>query len=291
MIWLLRRIKKFLRFMGLFHIQVRIGGLSLAWVTTASRLQRRQLRFLESLKPLNNGHELIKIGDDADGGYLLPNDFDGIEYCFSPGCGGQWSFERHLSETFGITSFILDEPTSKPKDLDNKQVWRNGLLGSTNLGQYVTLDQWICESLGDCSNDLILQMDIEMAEWECLRNISLQTLEKFRILVIEFHGIESIMDGKRLTSMIIPVFEKLAILFDIVHVHGNNCCGTFAIQNHVFPKVAEFTFHNKNRRAFRTSSTFTGLEFRKVPHTLDHKTFLDRPDALPHWPDISDKKS
>ena len=115
--------------MSLFHILVRFGGLSLACVTTASRLQRLQLRFLESLKPLDNGHKLVKIGDDADGGYLLPNDFDGIDYCFSPGSGGQWSFERHLSETFGITSFILAEPTSKPKNLNNKQVWRNGLLG------------------------------------------------------------------------------------------------------------------------------------------------------------------
>ncbi|WP_294610046.1 hypothetical protein [uncultured Roseovarius sp.] len=28
---------------------------------------------------------LVRIGGDGDGGYMMPDDFDGITHCFSPG--------------------------------------------------------------------------------------------------------------------------------------------------------------------------------------------------------------
>ena len=37
------------------------------------------------LHPLDCGRDLIRIGAESDGGYLLPDDLDGLEYCFSRG--------------------------------------------------------------------------------------------------------------------------------------------------------------------------------------------------------------
>ena len=50
--------------------------------------------FLCTLTPHHCGIDLVRIGPDEDGGYLLPDDLNGIEALFSPG----------VSETLGDRS-------------------------------------------------------------------------------------------------------------------------------------------------------------------------------------------
>ena len=40
---------------------------------------------------------LIRLGNDGDGGYLVPDDLNGIEACFSPGVAGNVNFEKALA--------------------------------------------------------------------------------------------------------------------------------------------------------------------------------------------------
>jgi hypothetical protein len=40
---------------------------------------------IRSLHPIDSGVPLIRLGPDGDGGYLIPDDLNGIQYCFSPG--------------------------------------------------------------------------------------------------------------------------------------------------------------------------------------------------------------
>jgi len=40
--------------------------------------------FLRRVRPVTTDHELVRIGEARDGGYLLPDDLEGISYCFSP---------------------------------------------------------------------------------------------------------------------------------------------------------------------------------------------------------------
>ncbi len=59
--------------------------------------------FIKSLHPIKTEHELVRWGDKHDGGYLIPNDFEGIKALFSPGVGGVSAFEedfyRHCKPT------------------------------------------------------------------------------------------------------------------------------------------------------------------------------------------------
>ncbi|MGL2751876.1 hypothetical protein ACQJ8G_03395 [Helicobacter pylori] len=59
--------------------------------------------FIKSLHPIKTEHELVRWGAKHDGGYLIPNDFEGIEALFSPGVGGESTFEedfyRHCKPT------------------------------------------------------------------------------------------------------------------------------------------------------------------------------------------------
>ncbi|MFP6267433.1 hypothetical protein ACLGDK_04475 [Helicobacter pylori] len=58
---------------------------------------------IKSLHPIKTEHELVRWGAKHDGGYLIPNDFEGIEALFSPGVGGESAFEedfyRHCKPT------------------------------------------------------------------------------------------------------------------------------------------------------------------------------------------------
>jgi hypothetical protein len=41
--------------------------------------------FFGLINPVITVKELIRIGGDADGGYLVPNDLEDLSGCFSPG--------------------------------------------------------------------------------------------------------------------------------------------------------------------------------------------------------------
>ena len=63
--------------------------------------------------------DLIRIGGDGDGGYLLPNVLDDVSYCFSPGVDYTANFEKELSEKFNIKSFMADASVKQAPLLDN----------------------------------------------------------------------------------------------------------------------------------------------------------------------------
>src|SRR4051794_36195573 len=52
----------------------------------------RQADLIQALRPWITEHPLIRLGGEHDGGYLLPDDLDGIVACFSPGVSDEASF-------------------------------------------------------------------------------------------------------------------------------------------------------------------------------------------------------
>ncbi|MGN8539010.1 hypothetical protein ACR9M0_06995 [Helicobacter pylori] len=73
--------------------------------------------FIKSLHPIKTEHELVRWGDKHDGGYLIPNDFEGIKALFSPGVGGVSAFEedfyRHCKPTNPNNMYIYIWQTSR----------------------------------------------------------------------------------------------------------------------------------------------------------------------------------
>lgn len=51
---------------------------------------------IRRMHPVTTEHELVRIGCSGDGGYLVPNDLDGITACFSPGVDNRATFEETL---------------------------------------------------------------------------------------------------------------------------------------------------------------------------------------------------
>ncbi|MGA8739910.1 MAG: hypothetical protein WB561_01840, partial [Terracidiphilus sp.] len=108
---------------------------------------------------------MIRFGGDGDGGYLVPDDLEGIEYCFSPGVSFLSKFENELADR-NIKSFLADYSVDAPTIIRPEFTFDKKFLGSWDRDKFITLASWKDQYLKGYSGDLILQMDIESAEWE-----------------------------------------------------------------------------------------------------------------------------
>ena len=230
------------------------------------------LSVIRKLRPLDCGFELIRVGGDGDGGYLIPNDLEGIEYCFSPGVSAVADFENQLAD-LRIKSFLADYSVARPPVMRPEFVFDKKFLGAADRDPYLTMASWKEKYLSDYSCDLLLQMDIEGFEYEVILNTPDALLNQFRIMVIEFHDLEKLFDpfGLRVLS---SCFEKLMQFFYVVHLHPNNYYRSVRRGGVEIPRLMEVTFLNKKR----VSITKPQLSF---PHKLDRDNMPWKPLPLP----------
>lgn len=218
------------------------------------------LDLIHKLRPLDCGIDLVRIGSPGDGGYLIPDDLKGIEYCFSPGVSKVSDFESHLAD-LGIKSFLADYSVDKPAATRPEITFDKKFLGSYDGGHFMTLAAWKDKYIKDHTGDLILQMDIEGCEYNVILSTPESLLNQFRIVTVEFHHLQNLFDpfAFRLFS---SCFGKLLQYFHVAHIHPNNFRGSVKFGDIEIPEVMEFTFINKRR----VSSVKPRLDF---PHKLD----------------------
>jgi hypothetical protein len=94
--------------------------------------------------------------------------------------------------------------------------------------------------------DLLLQIDIEGSEYDVILSTPLEILEKFRIIVIDFHYLKSLITvaGGKLISL---TFSKILQAFEIVHIHPNYCREPVNYKNYTISPIMEFIFIRKDR--------------------------------------------
>jgi hypothetical protein len=230
-------------------------------------------RLITSLKPQDCGRDLIRIGGSGDGGYLIPDDLKGIEYCFSPGVSTVANFENHLAD-LGIKSFMADYSVSSPPINRPEFIFDKKFLGSTESEQFLTLPSWKQKYLGDYRGDLLLQMDIEGSEYEVILNTPDEFLDQFRIIVIEFHQLHRLFEPFAY-KLFDSCFRKLSKYFYVAHLHPNNSLKSIRRGDLEIPRIVEFTFYNKKRAPHHKD---VGL----FPHPLDQDcTPENKPIHLP----------
>lgn len=212
------------------------------------------------LRPYSNGHQLVRIGSQGDGGYLLPNDMEGIKFCFSPGAGAIWTFEEALGELFGIESFVCDGTIEKYPAFHSLKSFTPKNVGLAESENVISFESWV-GAAGKDSGDLILQMDIEGAEYPILSSIDANFLIKFRTIVLELHDLHLLAIPSSFTYQYSQLMSKLLANFDLVHLHPNAWGGGFIAHGTLFPRVVEITLHRKDRSR--------GLESARIPHELD----------------------
>lgn len=224
------------------------------------------------IRPIATNVPLIRIGADEDGGYLIPDDLDGIRACYSPGVDQIASFETALLR-HGIPSHLADRSVDGPPPGTIAASFIKKFIGANSSGDYISLQQWVSDTEGtDGAGDLLLQMDIEGGEYESILSTPDSLLSRFRIIAIEFHDIET-WGQTHFLSMVEATFGKLLNLFHVVHNHPNNAMGIVDMNGFLSPRLFEITLLRKDR----VKETF-GLA--SLPHALDRRNLLDRPDIL-----------
>jgi hypothetical protein len=224
---------------------------------------------LNRLHPVETKIPLIRLGAHGDGGYLLPDDIEGIVGCFSPGVDNRATFEEAILKR-GIPCFLADASVEGAPITSDMVHFTRKYLGVVKSDLTMTFDDWIAEHCSG-SADLMLQMDIEGAEWEVLLNVSSEALRRFRIVIIEFHDLERLFD-KHAFRVINAAFERLLAEFHVVHVHPNNYGGSVRRGKLMVPRVLEITLLRKDR------AIPTGF-VKTFPHPLDIINDPRQPDV------------
>lgn len=209
--------------------------------------------------------DLVRIGGAGDGGYLLPDIFENVSYCFSPGVDYTANFEKELSDRFNIKSFMADASVEKAPLSDRNFDFIPKFLGSHSSEKFITLSGWLRKNNLQNESNLLLQMDIEGGEYDVLIYEDSSTLASFSAMVIEFHNLQKLFERDFL-RMVSAIFEKIYKNFSICHVHPNNCCGIASLDGIDIPRVIEVTFIRNDLIAeFANDKPLT------LPHPLDSK--------------------
>lgn len=254
----------------LFKYLFSLLGVNVGYSTNKEEI----VSLIKDLRPKKTNFELIRLGLDGDGGYLVPDDLDSIEACFSPGVDMISDFEQECYNR-GMQIFLADKSVDKPnlKISEDKYDFIKKFVGTINNEDLVTMDNWVYSSNIDSNSDLLLQMDIEGDEYAAILSISNGLMQRLRIIIIEFHDLNKLWN-KEFFRHAKSVFLKILDTHVCVHIHPNNDCGIDTQLGVEIPRVAEFTFIRKDRITISSEAT-------EFPHKLDFDNTDKKSIVLP----------
>lgn len=228
------------------------------------------LNSLSVMKPKPSPFPLIRIGGDRDGAYLVPDDVSGITACFSPGVNNFKFFEDELALKYKIKCHLCDYSSDVEKFktplITGMQTFKKKWLDINENENNISLEDWVTELESNTNEDLMLQMDIEGAEYRNLIHCPEPILSRFRIIVLELHQLDMLNHIELFEEKLSPLLQKLDQLFICVHAHPNNCCGEFLLTDFGLniPNIIELTFLRSDRFSNRDA-----LIAPQLPHPLD----------------------
>ncbi len=235
--------------------------------------EKRALQsLLQRLHPVATDRRLVRLGPPGDGGYLIPDDLDGIEACFSPGVSQISGFEKDCAER-GMEVFMADRSVDRPTEWHDRFHFTKKFVGVTTNDDFMTLDNWVKESLPASASDLLLQIDIEDCEYETFLGMSDALMGRFRIIVGEFHSLNHFW-SRPFFQVASRAFDKILQTHSCVHIHPNNQSPAMEKEGLSIPPMMEFTFLRNDRIASRTPATV-------FPHPLDSENTAGTPLPLP----------
>lgn len=242
--------------------------------------------------------ELVRLGRDFDGGYLIDDRCIGDADCVvSIGIGDDWSFEKGFRSRSLAPIIAIDATTSRwmfirrhcrdsvkgfAKRLVGREIrydprrhiallkdygdfFRNDdnlhirkYVAGVRDSKHITIDDIANGLLPQDCGRFLLKIDIEGGEYGILDDIRAVS-GRLTGLVVEFHDVPRRID---------EIGRFLARLpLNLCHVHCNNFCGTIT---RGLPEVVELSL---------TAHGVGGARVEVLPHALD------RPN-LPHLPDF-----
>lgn len=220
----------------------------------------------------------VRVGSANDGGYIIADNqtYDAFLSC---GIANDITFEKQfLSKHTNIECFAYDGtinslPESVPRlNFIKKNINVDNTPSTTNLHDMI-----------DKYSNIFLKMDIETFEFRWLLTLTEEKLKKFKQIVIEFHfpfnepGFTH-LDIPTAVESKLETLNKLAKTHWLIHLHGNNCCGTTQFNNITVPNVFECTYIRKDLIDAPNYNT------TPIPHPLDKPNVNNSDICLKGYP-------
>ena len=225
-------------------------------------------RFLQAIRPYDAAESpKVRLGPHCDGGYvMLDPGRGGVAYSLGISTYAPWDMEM-AERGFKVHQYdasIADTPTPHHNIIFHPYfiMDRDELPDNARrlLPELTANGDWN-------QKDIILQIDVEGAEWEIFAAMGERALNKFRQIIVEFHGLEFNMEK-------LAILEKLRVTHTPVHVHYNNCGQTFqSINNFIYhPKLLEISYARNEDYTFTPCNNY-------FPTPMDAPNVQDKPDV------------
>ena len=229
---------------------------------------------LSLLRPWDIDVPKIRIGDNRDGGYVLVSNLEKSQPVLSYGIGSKYDFDTEMAQ-LGHSVYMFDH-TIKPLDpkLPTMHFFSEGVGAHRDEDAKLdTIDAHIAKN-HITSNEIILKIDVEGAEFDVFDALPLQTLRRFRQIALEVHAVHRI-SNLAFRQKFFSVFSKINLEFTLCHVHVNNFDGPDEfrfVDNMIVPQILELTYVRKDLANRRPSTTV-------YPTALDYPN-TNEPDKL-----------
>lgn len=185
---------------------------------------------------------LVRVGKSTDGGYVMLDDFERNEACYSFGIGAEVSWEENMAAK-GMEVYCYDHTIDGiPGNNERIHFFRNGITAFDSSDGILKSIGTLLKQNRTKTNHLILKMDIEGAEWEVLQTIEKNLLSRFKQMTFELHDLT---DESR-SREILFCLNKLRETHQPVWIHGNNAGLSEKSGACVVPEMLEITYVRKD---------------------------------------------
>lgn len=204
------------------------------------------INLISKMHPIKfNNSELIRVGNpNGDGGYLVPDIMNNIDYSFTLGVGNDTSFEMDLALR-GTKCFMADYSVNGPTSSNENFFFIKKFIKGYNSKNNIRFEDWKSNCIGeDYDSKILIKIDIEGDEYSVIPTIDSNTLSQTELIIIEFHHLTRLLK-KDYQRFILTSFERILEYFYPVHLHVNNSSSVLVKNNVMIPHLLEATFVNK----------------------------------------------
>jgi hypothetical protein len=217
------------------------------------------------------GYSKIRLGRNNDGGYVMLDDFDGIDAVYSLGIKDDVSWDLEIANR-GLPVYQYDHTIDALPQSHALFHWsKTGIGGARSDGLLKPLHLLMQENGHMSGRDLILKCDIEGAEWEMLSTIPQYAIRKFRQVLIETHGYGDLADPD-FAQKCVNGLRALTESHKVIHVHGNNNSAYCIVGGAPVPTSLELTLARVDAYDLSTSCEVfpSPIDQPSWPHRADH---------------------
>lgn len=245
-------LKKNIRVVSLFGAQVSLIPSKEEYID--------KVRKLTQVYSVIGNKDYIRVGDDKDGGYIMLDDFNCNLKAYSYGINKDVTWDKQLADGYGMDIFMYDHTIDGlPEENEHFHFFKKGVAGEDMPEESLySLETCLKDNNHLGSDNMILKMDVEGAEWQVINSTPSKIFAGFRQIAFELHE----LDHPNREAEIIKALEKLNETHFPVWVHGNNYVSAITAGDTVLPSALEILYLNRNVYEYEEKKVY-------FPWTLD----------------------